>query len=215
MVCEIYPGSTETIGCFANPARTSSNLARSEENFLMLKLSHYRLKIVVIRMMALSVFALPGAASDVTMSAELSSKTLSVRWTNSGDHSCLLNLGSVLGKYPLYNLRLTVSSGKENGEASIISDLGAISGRVDPWVVFMPKASQFESNIGLDDIRLNRSGIRVSQVHPPYRLTIIYASGLAYDYAPGGKKIPFSLTQNGPTTVPFCTGSVTTSAEER
>lgn len=171
------------------------------------------LKMFLIRMMALSVFALPSVAADVTMSAELSSKTLSIRWTNSGDHSCLLNLGSASGKYPLYNLRLTVSANKEEGEASINSGPSAISGRVDPWVAFMPKASQFQSNVGLDDIRLNRSGIRLSQVHPPYRLTITYVAGPAYDYAPGGKKIPFSLTQNGPTTVPFCSGSVTINAE--
>ncbi len=173
------------------------------------------LKVVLISVMALSVFSIPSVAADVTMSAQLSSKSLSVRWTNSNDHSCLLNLGSVLGEYPLYNLRLAVRSSGDRGNASITFVSGVLNGRFDPWVIFMPAASQFESNIDLDKIRLNRSGRTVSQVHPPYRLTIIYNAAPSHDYAPGGKKIPFSLTQNGPTNVPFCKGSVTTIAEAK
>jgi len=143
---------------------------------------------------------------DLTMTAQLSSDSLWLAWTNTSGHSCLLNLGGVSGDEPLYVVRLSIDSPNQRGDASVASVSGVLNGRVDPWVVFMPSKSQYQVTIPLDKIRLNRSGTLVSNLSHRYTLRVTYSAQPARDYAPGGKVVPFSLTQNGPTSVPLCRG---------
>jgi hypothetical protein len=143
---------------------------------------------------------------DLTMTAQLSSDSLWLAWTNTSSHSCLLNLGGVSRDEPLYVVRLSIDYENHRGDASIASVSGVLNGRVDPWVVFMPPKSQYQVPIPLDKIRLNRSGTLVSKLSHRYTFRITYSAQPAKDYAPGGKVVPFSLTQNGPTSVPLCRG---------
>jgi hypothetical protein len=147
-------------------------------------------------------------SSDLAFKTELSGPDLAVMWQNTSSHACLLNLGGVNGEDPIYIFKLSVSSSGEKGAAGIKNGTGVLEGRVDPWVIFMPSRSQFSVRIPLTTIVLNRSAISLAALKKPWKLQITFAGTAAADYAPGGNRIPFSLTRNGPTSIPICRGSL-------
>jgi hypothetical protein len=129
-----------------------------------------------------------------------------VTWKNVDNQACLLNVGTIFGDMPVYALKLSISGGGMKDQPADVMETAAIEGRPDPWVIFMPPKSGYSVRIATNKIMLRAHGRTLDEVRGRWRLKVTFFGRPALDYGPGGKKIPFRLSQNGPTAVPFCTG---------
>lgn len=151
------------------------------------------------------------ASPQLTLKAVLHPKEseVEIAWSNVGSAPCLLNVGGIIGDTMFYGMRLSVSKdGVQKETAAYIANGGVIEGRPDPWVVFMPVGSTYSIKIGLRHIMLRATQPLSEWRH--WRLTIRFVGRPARDYAPGGKLIPFAMSQNGPTSFKACMGALST-----
>jgi hypothetical protein len=156
------------------------------------------------------------AGLKLSASLQDAESQVEITWTNESASPCLLNVGGLLGTMELYDLTLVVSGGEVSGRKNAsIGRSGAIEGRLDPWVVFMPPGAAYSVRASMDSIRLNRSGKSLSSLKGPWTLTIQYKGEPAVDFAPGKGQVPYSLTRNGPTSIRFCEGVLTAGLEHK
>ena len=148
-------------------------------------------------------------ASALTMTTSIKNSELEVRWANESSSTLLLNMGSIMGEHPLYALRLSVEGiSKESRSLAVGGASGAIEGRIDPWVILLPPRSEYIQRFPLHSLLLrdgrNLESLKLKQ----WRLTTSFTGRDAYDKAPGGRKIKYSITQNGETAIPFWKGTL-------
>ena len=153
-------------------------------------------------------YAYPEKRPSFNFAAALQDRgsNIEVTWKNVDTGPCLLNMGAIFGGMPIYSLKMSMSLAKMQDQAMSVAEGVAIEGRPDPWVIFMPPQSSYSVRIATNKIMLHRNGQSLRQLSGRWKLTITYIGKPALDYGPGGKQIPFRLSQNGPTAVPFCTG---------
>jgi hypothetical protein len=167
----------------------------------------------------------PGVAAEqiktgVELSAQMPSKTAPIKltWHNIGDRMCLLNLGGIAGGRPLYIIKMT-ATWAENGNAKTATiNVGGGSdyvGRPDPFVVPLPPKASYNIAVFPEDLRLPNGASIGRMTGTPIKIKVVFAGVPGIDYKPGGQRIPFSLSANGPTTLPFFTGSLSAEIEVR
>ena len=142
---------------------------------------------------------------------------MAITWRNIGPETCLLALGGIAGTRPLYTVDITLMR-KEQGRSKAVrviidDDGGEYIGRPDPFVVVLPARASYTIVIPPENLRLASEHVSVKQIDGPIRITVVYRGKAGVDYAPGGRVIPFSLTRNGPTKIPFFIGSISADVE--
>ncbi len=146
----------------------------------------------------------------IDMALRNDASELQIKWINDGSSGFLLDLGGLVGAEPLYGFRLLVAAhGRKPELVGVVEGSGTIEGRPDPWVTFLPPQSEFALSFGTNKLAIPREGVMIRDLKGPWTLTLTYSGEPATDYAPGGHKIPYSITRNGPTRIPFWVGTIT------
>jgi hypothetical protein len=86
----------------------------------------------------------------------------------------------------------------------------AIEGRIDPWVVILPGNAEYVVRISMRDLTLADGSNLAGHRSEDWVLRITFVGKVAFDYAPGGRRVEYSITQNGVTSIPSWTGTLTT-----
>lgn len=164
--------------------------------------------------LAVTFMAMRASAGEpgLKLSASLqdAESQVELTWANESASPCLLNVGVLFGTMELYHLALSVSDGEVSARKNASIRTGsAIEGRSDPWVVFMPPRAAYSIRVPTDSILIGRSAKPLSGLEGPWSLTVEYKGEAAVDFAPGKGRVPYSLSRNGPTSIPFCEGIVT------
>ena len=145
------------------------------------------------------------------MTASIQNSALEVRWVNESASTLLINMGSMMGDHPLYAIRLSVYGiSKESQPLAVGSAPGAIEGRIDPWVIVLPAASEYILKFPLNSLLFRDGSNLESSKSKQWTLKVSFTGRNGYDVAPGGRKVKYSITQNGETTIPFWTGTLRT-----
>ena len=159
--------------------------------------------------------AAQGSALELSASLKNAESEIELVWLNTSGSPCLLNLGTIFGTEPLYRLMVSVSGEGANDGSASIGRRGAIEGRPDPWVVFMPTRAAYSIIIPTSSILVGRFRKPLSSLKGRWSLTIRYRGERAVDFAPGQGRVPYSLSRSGPTSIPFCEGEATGRVEHR
>jgi len=110
-----------------------------------------------ILLLALALVQLPDpdlskGRISVTLACAETPETVRVAVTNTGDVAAGVLLGLVVGNYRWYTPREMLFEAGQERFRHTPADLSVIGGRLDPWVIVLPKASSFSFNVKAFDL---------------------------------------------------------------
>jgi hypothetical protein len=157
------------------------------------------------------------SAKALQMQVAIDSNKTNIRviFKNMSDRAFLLGLGNIVGRacYPHVQLKLDGNCTEKGLLIDRTNASGAISGRGDSWVVIMPALATYSIGFATDKLFLQNSRKVIDVLTHGCTVTTYFVGSIGFDTAPGGRKIPFSITRNGPTQIPFWVGSVEATGE--
>lgn len=149
----------------------------------------------------------------IQLELSLDKATIRVTFNNVGQRVLLLSVGNVIGTQSFPHVRLAVGGNcDKRGALTDGTTGGALSGRGDPWVILMPPASTYSLHFSTSAMILP-GGERLADIlKRGCTVSAHFDGSAAFDQAPGGEKIPFSITRGGPTRIPFWIGRIDAAA---
>jgi hypothetical protein len=150
--------------------------------------------------------------NDIRLSVTLEKDAIHVAFNNVGGNVLLVNIGGIVQPYTFPMVHLSAGNGcKQHGRLSDASHGGVIGARGDPWVIIMPPGSTYSLRFSTRALVLAHGERLENVIQPGCSITADFEGVPGVDYA-GGRRIPFSITQNGPTMIPFWIGRVESTA---
>ena len=152
----------------------------------------------------------PSGSTELKMRADIEPNKIDIRVTfeNISQNTILLSVGNIIGTKCHPHVQLTfIGKCRQTGALSSIEDGGVVGARGDPWVVVIPPLGAYSVHFPMVKMVLRNGNKAIDMIERGCTVTASFAGSTSVDRAPGGQKIAFSITRNGPTLIPFWTGN--------